>query len=340
MSYASDVIFYVPFDSDPILEVKSSTFFTSYGVEPIMVPAKFKTGWQMSDTTYIGINNSITLSSAMTIGFWLNSVNPGVVTNPTSKATVPLLMPLMSKASFTGTTNINSSTWTFIMWEETQIDGTNIMKVALQGLVNTTSVYCTLYSSPYDVGVYHHFWIVYSGGSVPSLRLFVDTVEDYSSTIYGTIPAQLSMNSATFSINNSVLGPSYQIARNQGIIDDLAIFSSVKDDTATIKEAANNGIAYIAVSEQVGTVEVDQAAVFDDPGTAQINAVYPSRGRLYIARSDGQLRRGDKLLWQSRKDFSQNAEIEYVTSIVKKATDGTATISDNSLSITDAVVRL
>ena len=55
MSYASDVVLYVPFDSDPILEAVYGQFFNEYGASPVFVPGVFGSAWQMSDDTYIDI---------------------------------------------------------------------------------------------------------------------------------------------------------------------------------------------------------------------------------------------------------------------------------------------
>ena len=338
MSYASDVVLYVPFDSDPILEAVYGQFFNEYGASPVFVPGVFGSAWQMSDDTYIDIKETVMVQYAMTIGFWLSSVNPGVVTNPSNKATLPLLMPVIAKATFMGATTITSPVWTFIIWEETQTDGTNIMKISIRGLSGVTLISSTVATSPYEVDSFHHFWIVYSGGSSPFLRIFVDTIEDLGTLISGPLPTQLSTGTAYFSVNNSVLGSSFQIARNNGIIDDLVIFNDAQTDAETIKLAANDGVPYVADQNIIGTTEVDQAAIFDDPGMAQITAIYPNRGRVYVSTSDGQILRGEKILWESRLDFTNPLEIESIN-VVNTAPDGTV-ISNNGIQITDAVVRL
>lgn len=336
MSYASDVIFHIPFDSEPIVNAVSTQFLTS-STTPVIVDGVFGNAWQMPNNDYLLSNDTISPTNKLTIGFWLKPVNPGIVTDPVSTTSKPLKMPVLSKATFNVSGFNSIVSYTFLLWEETQNDGTNILKAKVKGIKNSALAEATITSTPYQVGIFHHFWIIYDG-AVDSLRLFVDTMEELGG-VSGTVPSTLSINASNLTINNNVDGPLWQVTRNQGDIDDLVIFSSAKSDPNTITRAANKGALYVADNVYTVVDEIDHAIVFDDPGTAQITSVYSNRGRLYVARSDGKLLRGTKLLWETRREFSNDKEIDGLTA-VNKGDSGLIRVSLGSLKIQNKVVRV
>ena len=337
MSYASNVLFHASFDANPLSNAVTSAFFNVFGTTPIIEPGVFGNAWRMDDTVYIDSNDASTLTTKLTVGFWLKSVNPGIATNP-SRVAVPLKMPVVAKSAFVvGSTVVGYSSTVFNIWEETQDDGTNVMKFRVDGF-KIGLVNATLTSSPYPTGVYHHFWLI-CDCVAGKLRLFVDTFEDLGATVSGTIPTTFTVTFAKVSVNNNTFGNRYEIVRNQGAIDDLVIFSDAIVSPTTIVRAANDGALYVADTAYLNLDEVDQSAVFDDPGTAQINSIYGNRGRVYVARSDGKLLRGTKLIWQSRREFGNPKEANNLVTISKGHT-GSVSASDGSLKIQDKIVRV
>lgn len=337
MAYTSDTIFHVTCDAEPLANAVSGNFFTSYGDIPIIEDSVFDGGWKMDDTVYADSTDSIAPTNRFTIGFWLKSVNPGVATN-LSNVAVPLKMPVLSKATFTAGTTVTSSSYTFIVWEETQTDGTNKLKVKIKGLRSAATAERTLTSSSYVVGIFHHFWIAYDG-TTDLLNLYIDTIQDAGATQSGTMPTTLSSNPSKLAINDNVPGERYEIARNQGTIDDIIIFNTTKTTGSTIAKAANNGALFVAEANYINAEEIDQAVVFDDPGTAQITSVHGNRSMLYVARSDGKLLRGTKLLWESRREFGNAKELVNLTT-VNKGSGGLIRVSAGSLKIQDKIVRV
>jgi hypothetical protein len=292
----------------------------------------------MSDTTKIQSTDTISPTTELTIGFWLKSTHPGMVTNPGDNSTKSLKMPVLSKATFSVTTNIAVSSYTFLVWEETQSNGKNVLKVKIKGTKNFVLAEATLTSSEYEVGEFKHYWIVYKG-STSTFDLYVDTILDSGATTSGTVPTSLSVNVSTLAVNDNISGELWEVARNKGVIDDLVIFSSAKTSGSTITRAANKGAVYVADSTYVDIEEIDNAIVFDDPGTAQISAIHVNRGRIYVARTDGKLLRGTKLLWESRREFGNNAELDSLTTVSKNSS-GFVRVSAGSLKIQDNIVRV
>jgi hypothetical protein len=333
MSYLSDAQLFLPLDGS-LIEMTSGGSVATSGT-PTYSPAAFGDGLNLSGFTgTIDLLNS--LSTAFTIGFWLKPSNPGMVTNPVGGATESLKMPLLSKAAFTtnSTTGVTTASFNkFVVWEETQSDGKNVLKVQVGGFSSAT-----LTSSPYTVDEFHHFWIVYSG-SVPSLAVYIDMVLDTSATTSGTVPATLAISTHPFGINKNIAGDRYSTAKNKGVIDDLVVFSTARTNLSDIYRAITLGANFVAGSSESKGEDVDQAIVFDDTATIQITSLFGNRGNVYAGRSDGKILKGTRILWESRRDFSNPSEVNLVSVITRSSADNLV-VQNGSLNITNAIVRV
>lgn len=338
MAYISEAFLYVPFDEEPFMQMVSSALLTDNGITPTLVDGVFEKAWQMVDTCYLETAATGSLTTSFSIGFWLKSTNPGMVTDPGTLETLPLKMPLISKATFVVGATVTASTYTIIIWEETQSTGGNVLKVKIKGTRSAVTVEPILTSSEYAIGSFHHFWIAYDGGS-DIFRLYIDAVEDQSATISGSIPTTLSVNAATFSLNKNVTGELYEIARNSGILDDLVILTSSVTDVQNIARVANNSAAYLIDTDYSTLEEVDCGAVFDDPGTIEVNGITRNRGYLYVGRSDGSILRGSNSLWDSRREFKNTNEMDVLTT-TSKSSNSSMAIQDGVLQVEDKVIRI
>lgn len=324
---------HIPFDGT-ISDFSSGSEvpLTITGSSPSFVSGVFGNAWSMTDETYVENNSLTDLTSAFTIGFWLKPSYAGLVTSP-GNATQSLLMPLMAKSDFTYDDNnkylIQTST-KFVIWEETQIDGTNVMKVLINGATTAT-----LTSSKYATGVFHYFWIRYDG---TYLRLFIDLIEDVAASISGTVPASLGAYSSPFSINYEAPGYQYQIARNSGTIDDLVVFKTAMSNTDMFR-ASQYGAISIADSQYAAVEEVNEAIVYDDASTIQINSVFTNRGDLYVAKDNGELARGVKRLWLSRRNFDNQLEVDTLD-YVTRAEQPSLQLVEGKLVIKDEIIRI
>ena len=363
-----NVLYHFPFDTEPFIDSVHGSILNKTGTTPEVTDGVFDGAWQMAENCWISSPDSFSVPNGFSIGFWLKSVNPGVVTVPVTNATVSLKMPLFSKATFTEMaqqeeqqqqqsfslfisppsyqssqySTVNNAVGNVIIaWEETQTSGKNVMKVALRGKRNNVVTISTITTSEYKVGTFNHFWITWDKSAVPNptLRVYINTIEDTGLTRVGNVPDTLLVSSAPFSLNRSVVGPLYQIARNTGVLDDFVVLSVANNSSATIAKVANKGALYVANENYADIEEIDQAALFDDPGTSQVTSLHPSNGKVYVARSDGELLRGTKLVWESRRDFGNNKESEHIN-LVNKGEDGYVLFSAGSLSIKNQIVRV
>jgi hypothetical protein len=329
MSYDPNCKIHLPFDGSLVNQPSGDVISTTS--TPVYVDAPFAQGLCLDGFSgTLDALNSVT--SQFTIGFWLKSVNPGMVTSPAG-VTEPLHMPLFAKGSFATNPVTGAVTTTFNklqVWEETHSDGRNVLVVKVKGVTSGT-----LSSSPYTTGVFHHFWIVYSGTGV--FKIYIDLVRDTGALFTGILPGSLSVSTSLFSINTAIEGQTYSIARNKGVLDDLVIFDSLIDDPNRINRAISYGGFYTAAD--LLSEDVDQPVVFDDTATAQISSIYGNRGNVYAGRSDGKILKGARTLWESRREFSNADELKFVSVITRSSGDNLS-VQNGLLNITNAIVRV
>lgn len=291
-----------------------------------------------------GDSNTIwtnSLSSCPPISGWSNvsHYNLSVTKeNALYYGSVPLVMPIISKSAFiTSGHRITPSNMSWIIYEITKNNGKNQLIIILDGLdesLNSTSSILT--SSEYDVGIFHHFCVQYSGVD-GVFKLHLDGIED-NYTLEGEIPVSLNTNAEYIRFNYSAPGFTSQVAPNNGLIDDFVIFNETIEET-TIQRLANLGVIYVANSLYSGIEEIYQTLLFDDPDTSQITSVYSSRGNLFVSKDNGQLLKGTRSLWETRKEFSNVKELENITT-VDKTLDNSAEIIDGRLMLKDQIIRI
>lgn len=332
MSFSTNTKLLISFEDALPFDKVSNVSFDVYGTYATTT-GKFGNALQMAGNTYYDIDALTSLTNQFTIAFLLKSVNPGIITNPTTHTTQPLKMALFSKSiqSYSSVTNLTTLTSEmFSVWEETQSDGTNVLKIRVKGATTAT-----LTTPAYSTGVFHNFWIVYGSST---LKVYIDGTLS-SSTISGTVPATLTASSARFSINKGIDGSGYETARNGGVLDDLLILSTANNTKSDIFQAIDLGVFYVADTSLINEDEVSFGTVFDDTSTIQINSVFGNRGNVYVGRSDGLLLKGARILWESRRDFSNPEESKYL-SIITKSTSSNYVVQDGIMTVTNAIIRV
>lgn len=293
----------------------------------------FGTALQLTGDTYYDVDALSSITNQFTFSFRLTSTNPGMVTNPNDNSTQPLQMALFNKSTLSyssGTGQTVATNDMFSMWEETQSDGTNVMKIQVNGATSATRT-----SLPYTVGVSHHFWIEYGSSS---LNVYIDGAIANGS-LSGTVPSSLTGSVARFGINKGLASFGYQMSRNFGILEDLFISSQADSSVTDIFRALDLGAIYVADSTKVTQDEVSFGSTFDDTSTIQVNAIYGNRGNVYVGRSDGTLTKGNRTIWESRRDFANADEINYMTIITRSTTDNYV-VQQGALTVTNAIIRV
>jgi hypothetical protein len=298
----SDLKLLLRFKSTSLYEEVSGTTMFARGdfTNPIILSSG---GYTMSNSQYLvgegigyaGYNTGI--SSSMTIGFWLYSVNPGLSTNPSSGDATPVIMPVMNF------NEIGSNNTSIIdITEITTVDGYNSLNVSLSGGVYSVS------SENYSPNMWHHFWISYDGLS--SLVLFVDGIQQTLQNEQGLLPASISGNYLDLYINNSMEGYSYNLGKNYGYITDIFMLNVSNINERDIQRVVNDGVEYL-VDDNYTDIYVEKSSIyFNDPDTITITSSIDDMSYVYLGRNDGKILRGSPLLWETRISFSDNSQPE------------------------------
>jgi hypothetical protein len=326
--FLSSTVLYIPCTSSPLKESVSGEILTINGQY-----STSNSGLQLYNNSYIQMNTIVNLYTTFSIGFWLNSVNPGLAFDSLHNTTYNLQLPVMSKAVFSGQYPISSPVSSFIIWEECQSSGNNVMKILLTG-----STSCTLTSSEYPVGRNNYFWINYNGAK-KSFNIYINGIQDIGSSVTGTVPSTLSYNTAKFNINNSVDGAYYLTSRNTGVIRDIVVFNTFITDLSKICEAANNGALYISDSTIGIETEQDIGFIFEDITTSTTTSLNSFQGDIYTGDSLGNINRLDSGIFENKRLFSNINELSTL-SISLKDKNNVVIISDGSLKIENASIRV
>jgi len=251
------------------------------------------------------------VKNEMIMSFWLYPVNPGLVHNPDNGNTESIQMSLIDIYPYGETTNP-----ILTIKEKTVDDENNFMVVEMSNSADPSNTDMYKVSTPtYAIGLWHHFWIVYSGtdgtvkiymdGSLQSpVKGNVDNVNSFS----GYVPSIIDANFVDFYINRGTSAFAFNIAGNYGYIDDVAILNTVSNYEKKLKRAINFSIDYVVDEAYVDIEKDSYGLVFDDPSTIRVNAFVDDMSFVFLARNDGKILRGSPLFWEARKTFSNKEE--------------------------------
>jgi len=297
----SDLKLLLRFNTDSIFEEVSQTNMIKTGDSSISVLSNGG-GYVMQNDQYLfgdGISSdgySTDISSAMTLGFWLYPVSPGLAINPNNSLPTSIEMPLLDF------TDIGSATSSVIkLTEHTSETGSNYLKVSMFNENYSAS------SEEYIPLTWHYFWIVYSENG---LGIYIDGKQNSLQNENGSVPSSLSGSFLDLYINHSVEGYSWNLAKNYGIIDDIFVLNIANSNNSDIQRVINDGVKFL-VDDIYTSTFVDKSSIyFNDPETITITSLIDDMSYVIAGRNDGKILRGSPLLWENRRSFSNLEEID------------------------------
>jgi len=257
-------------------------------------------GYVMDDTQYLqgegpaysGYQTDI--SNAMTLGFWLYSVNPGMAIHPVSGNAISVSMPLMDFNEVgAGDTSIIRIT------ENTTAAGENNLTVSF----NNDTYYAS--SEDYAPSMWHHFWITYDGAE---LLIYVDGLSHSLVGESGSLPATVSGSLLDLYINHNFSGYSYSAAKNYGYVSDIFLMDVVNTTAADMQRVINDGIDYLVDDDFVDLYMDKSSIYFNDPDTIVVTSSIDDMSYVYIGRNDGKILRGSPLMWETRRTLADDGE--------------------------------
>lgn len=247
------------------------------------------------------------------LGFWLKPANITPNTNTLTGLPIYYQMSLFDKAEFVyssvnGYTSVSDGS--FVVYEESRESNFNVLRIVLIGddLRETN-----LETEKYEAGIYHHFWITYYGPA-RKLQVFIDGKLASLFSLDGyQIPTSINDNSVIpFNINKSAVGYSSLLRNNSGTLDEVVFFNTFIIDIEKISTIINYGAKYIIDQSLSYRSNVHNCFAFDDPTSLGITSVLGNGKNFYVGRNDGKVYKGDRNMWQVRRDFSNGAELKYV----------------------------
>jgi hypothetical protein len=246
---------------------------------------------------YTGYSTEI--SNAMTLGFWLYPVSPGMATDTGTGDAVSISMPVMDF------NDIGSNNNSIIkLTENTTVNGENNLTVSLNGGTYYAS------SEDYEPSLWHHFWIVYDG-SIPLISIYVDGKQHVLQGEVGD-PAPVSLSGLLLDlyINHNLDGYAYNVAKNYGYITDIFMLNIADTSETNMQRVINDGISYL-IDDNYTNTHIEKSSIYlNDPDTIIVNSFIDDMSYVYLGRNDGKILRGSPLFWETRRTFADNKELE------------------------------
>ncbi len=312
------------FNNSSLTESVSQQLMQTVGsdTEVEVLPGGF--GYQMKQNQYLEIENlsngkfQLDVGSDMTIGFWLNPVNHGFVSNPSTDEAEDIQMPIIDL--------LKNGDNVISIQETSREDGDNHLSININDDEYIAS------TQSYEEGIWHYFWIVYRGSDI---NIYIDGSLQTLQNISGTLPASIDISFFELFINNNINGFAYNKTYNAGVIDDLAIFNRSNFSIGDLQRIINNSIEHVADTDFNSFIIFDYGIIFDDPTTIRVNSMIDDMSYIYLARNDGRILRGSPLLWEVRRVFSNPEEENTIKNL-----SGDNKIENGFLKIANSIIKI
>lgn len=342
MSLLSSVKVFLPFNQNAeLLNEVTNLFFTVEGTVKEATFLSNNLGYVMIQEQYLTKEKVLLdISTDMILGFWLAPHNPGVFIN-SSNNIEPIKISLMD-FEVSGPLNVSNipinSSSSLALYEITREDGKNALMIDFDnGLYSLKTEY-------YSTNIWHHFLLIYNGNN---FYVIIDgknsVLENFDTS--AILPPLLDFSSVTFNINKKVIlgsNAGQDIANNQGSIDDIFVlrssFETTLESEKFVQKILNNSTTFALDSENE-TKESSYNGFFtdEDPTTINITSMSKSTNRFFAGRSDGSILEGCTLLWESRRDFTNSNEVDFLNKNVL----GDKVVSESGfLKIENSIIKL
>lgn len=334
------VKFFIKFDSVPIIDEITGKYLQLIGEKfPFIESYENGKGIRLRPKSSISLPLLLSNNTEFSLGFWIKSSWISPTVSSVTGLPVYYRMSLFDKSEFqysSSTGFITSNNGSFVIYEESREDGFNVMKILLTGEDRRQIVVET---EKYETGKLHHFWISYYG---PGRRLDV-YINGTRAVLYSEdglpIPNSINISSSYFNINKSAVGYSSLLRDNFGFIDELVFIEKYIVDEKSISNIINLGVEYIIDKSLLYKDIISNCFSFDDPTVLGVTCVLSNGKNFYAGRNDGVVFKGDRLMWQSRKDFINKDEIKYMKKNVFSA-DSVIGFQEGALKLYKASVRI
>lgn len=284
--------------SSVIYEEVSQTTFSVIGDNTTLVVSD--SGYLMQTDQYLlgdGVADSgfrLNLTDALTVGFWWYPLRSGLAVNEDTGLWSSIEMPILDIVDVGSAMDS-----VFKITEHTLESGENRIKVSQKD-----DDY-TVYSESYEISKWHFFWITHT---TDGLKIYIDGKESSLVDASGAFEPAINTSLAILYINHNIKGYSWNSSKNEGIIDDIAIFNVAKSSETDIQRVINDGIEFVADDNYTDLVVDKYDVYFNDPNTITITSLVDDMSYIFLGRNDGKIMRGSPLFWETRRTFSDGEE--------------------------------
>lgn len=334
---------FVKFENFPIVDEMSGALCEVLGSEnPSFTQGVSGRALKMQPRTGVSVPFRFFSRSRFTLGFWLKPVwlSPSIDRSTGDQRLYRMPIVNYSNISLNQSNDEYEASTGFCVFEECLPNGTNILYIFLDGGDGNSCLMKSI--SSYSADRFRNFYISYSG-SDRKIALFIDGKRVLMDFIQGVqVPLSLLFDSTTpagVQINTSAIGYSGLVRKNFGSLDEFYIQNEYSSSSEVVARHINFGTEFVLFNNLRNQEQAHMVFAFDDPSSLNATAVHSNGNSLYVGRSDGRLYRGDKLLWQSRIDFSNSDEEKYIRKRLL-AKDSQIKVEDGVLKITKGVARL
>ncbi|GAG89886.1 unnamed protein product [marine sediment metagenome] len=141
------------------------------------------------------------------------------------------------------------------------------------------------------------------------LGLRIDGKED-TLTYSGSLPTSMNGSLLDLYINHNLEGYATNIAKNYGYISDIFMLNVANSSEADIQRVVNDGVEYLVDDNYINTYVEKSNIYFNDPDTITVTSTIDDMSYVYMGRNDGKILRGSPLMWQTRRTFATDEEVE------------------------------
>jgi len=332
---------FLKFESFPIKDTINGTFVQNIGSEsPILEIGAFGNGIRLRPNTILSLGYVPKDRRQLSLGFWWSPgwMRPAVGQNDNLPAYYR--SPIVSRSNFSldlVSGDLTAEDATFVIYEESIENELNRMYILLENPDNEQSVWV---SPTYSTGQFHYMWISYDGVQ-GRIALYIDGIEQSLTLESGSgVPSTLNVNqSVQLRINQSAVGKNSLLRKSFASIDELFVEDARQFDPLIIARHINFGSEYVYDSQLSRREKLHNGFSYDDPSAITVSAAFSNGTNIYTGRTDGQVFKGDRLLWKSRRDFSNRDEINFVKPRYL-STESSVSVDNGALRVSKASVRL
>jgi len=192
-------------------------------------------------------------------------------------------------------------------------------------------------SSAYSPGLRHVFISHHTESSVSVVRMFIDGKMEQE--FVGPAQNISTPTSHSVRLNSLYHGPTaHKTTQDGAYISELVI----RGDASLGKDSNEAGLVFKFGWEAL--LDTDESAYkydyfgigYEQPSTITTNQIYSEGGSIYVARSNGEIMRGESPIWDNSFNYTTEGSIRYIT--IRDSTK--ASRSSAGLQLTGTTVRI